>query len=409
MPQSRGLLGSGGLSLFIAAALLTICSVILIYSASHASPDPRLHDYYLRQLLWFVFGIAVCATVALIPMRLHEVLAYFYYSLAILLLIGLIAVGSTRLGAQRWYSLGFFNFQPSELAKVAFLMALARYLSYSKRPMHSIRKLATALMLCGLVTLLVLRQPDLGTAVTFLVVFAALLFWAGLPSRYLVLLLAPVVSMIASSNPVAWIVFFALLFLLLLLIRPSINFSVLIVGVNLVVGALSTIAWTHLQDYQKMRIKIFLDPGQDPLGAGYQIIQSKIAIGSGGLVGKGYLAGSQSRLDFLPLRHTDFIFSVAGEEFGLMGAALILILFAYILYRGVQAAMKTRNEFAGLVAIGAVAILGFQMFVNIGMVLGLMPVTGLPLPFVSYGGSSMITSWLLLGLLINVDRNWQEY
>jgi rod shape determining protein RodA len=401
--------GGGGLSLFVAATLLSVVSILLVYSASHASPDPRLHTYYLRQGLWMIFGMMACFGAATIPLRLHEVLAYVYYAVATLLLIGLIALGSSKFGAQRWYSLGFFNLQPSELAKIAFIIALARYLSYSKRAMHSLRKIVTTVLICGFITLLVLRQPDLGTAVTFLVAFVAMLFWAGLPGRYLVLLIAPLVSMIASSNVIAWVVFFVVLFVVLLLIRPSINFSVLIVGVNLLVGALSTIFWGHLQDYQKMRIKIFLDPGQDPLGAGYQIIQSKIAVGSGGLIGKGYLAGSQSRLDFLPLRHTDFIFSVAGEEFGMLGAALILVLFAYILYRGVQAAMKTRNEFAALLAIGATSIIGFQMFVNIGMVLGLMPVTGLPLPFVSYGGSSMITSWLLLGFLINVDRNWQEY
>lgn len=407
--RAKTFFDGGGLSLFIAATLLSVISILLVYSASHASPDPRLHSYYLRQGLWMMLGMIACFAAATIPLRLHEVLAYVYYAAAAVLLLGLIALGTSKFGAQRWYSLGFFNFQPSELAKIAFVIALARYLSYSKRAMHSLRKIVTAVVICGFITLLVLRQPDLGTAITFLVAFVAMLFWAGLPSRYLVLLMAPLVSMIASSNPIAWVVFFVVLFVVLLLIRPSINFSVLIVGVNLLVGALSTILWGHLQDYQKMRIKIFLDPGQDPLGAGYQIIQSKIAIGSGGLIGKGYLAGSQSRLDFLPLRHTDFIFSVAGEEFGMLGAALILVLFVYILYRGVQAAMKTRNEFAGLLAIGAASIIGFQMFVNIGMVLGLMPVTGLPLPFVSYGGSSMITSWLLLGFLINVDRNWQEY
>ncbi len=402
-------ISASGWTLFAAAAGLTLISILLIYSATHASPDPSLHGYYLRQAVWFLIGLVAFSGAVTVPLRLHEILAYVYYFAAGLLLVGLIAFGTIKFGGQRWYSLGFFNFQPSEIAKIVFILALARYLCYSKRPIHSLRKLLIALFLCVFMTLLVLRQPDLGTSITFLVAFVVMMYWAGLPSRYLILLIAPVVSMIASSSTFAWIIFFVLLFIVIVLIRPSWNFGVLIVAVNLFVGALSTIVWNQLQDYQKMRIKIFLDPGQDPLGAGYQIIQSKIAIGSGGFFGKGYLSGSQSQLDFLPLRHTDFIFSVAGEEFGLLGAAVILILCGYLLYRGIQAALKTRNEFASLVAIGVIATLGFQMVVNIGMVLGLMPVTGLPLPFVSYGGSSMVTSWLLVGLLINVDRNWQEY
>lgn len=403
-----GITGSGW-SLVLAATLLTGISVVLIYSATHASPATGLHSYYLRQLIWFAVGLVSCALAASIPLRLHEVLAYVYYALAVALLLALIVLGSQRLGAQRWFSLGFFNFQPSELAKVVFVIALARYLSYSKRPLNSPRKILTTLALAGLPTLLVLRQPDLGTSIAFLVALVAMLYWAGLPSRHLVLLVAPVFSVIASSSIASWVIFFILLFVVILIIRPDIKFSSMIVGANLIVGALSVFAWNQLQDYQKMRIKIFLDPGLDPLGAGYQIIQSKVAIGSGGILGKGYLAGSQSQLDFLPLRHTDFVFSVAAEEFGLLGALLIVLLFGYLLYRGVMTALKTRSRFASLVAVGATAIIGFQMFVNVGMVLGLMPVTGLPLPFVSYGGSSMLTSWILIGLLVNVDRSWQEY
>jgi rod shape determining protein RodA len=402
-------LSANAWSILVVGTILTLISVALIYSASHASPEVASANYHLRQLLWFAVGLIVCAAAVAVPLRLHEVLAYVYYAAACLLLIGLIGFGSLRLGAQRWYSLGFFNFQPSEIAKVVFVIALARYLSYSKRPMNSTYKIAVALLLCAIPTILVLRQPDLGTSVAFFVSLMAMLFWAGLPARYLVLLIATPISVIASSSIVSWVVFFILLFIVILLIRPNLRFSSIIVAVSLIVGALSVIAWNQLQDYQKMRIKIFLDPGQDPLGAGYQIIQSKVAIGSGGIFGKGYLSGSQSQLDFLPLRHTDFVYSVAAEEFGLIGASLILLLFGYLLFRGITVALKTRNRFASLIAVGITSILGFQMFVNIGMVLGLMPVTGLPLPFLSYGGSSMFTSWLILGLLINIDRNWQEY
>jgi rod shape determining protein RodA len=237
-----------------------------------------------------------------------------------------------------------------------------------------------------------------------------MMFWEGMPVKYLLLFITPVASMIASSSMIAWIVFFALLiFAVVPLIRSSLAFTITLVAINLAVGAFSSIAWNRLHDYQQMRIKIFLDPGQDPLGAGYQIIQSKIAIGSGGLLGKGYLAGSQNKLDFLPLRHTDFIFSVAAEEFGMLGSVVIIALFGYIFNRGIRAAMKSRNSFSALVAIGATSALAFQMLVNIGMVLGLLPVAGVPLPFVSYGGSSLLVSWVFLGLVVNAERNWQEY
>lgn len=264
--------------------------------------------------------------------------------------------------------------------------------------------------MCGFIAFLVLRQPDLGSSVIFTIIFSAMMFWAGLPARYLLLFYTPFISMIASSSMYAWIIFFVLLIVAaLLIVRRSPTFTILLVTVNLFVGALSSIAWNHLHDYQQMRIKIFLDPGQDPLGAGYQIIQSKVAIGSGGLLGKGFMSGSQNKLDFLPLRHTDFIFSVGAEEFGLLGALIIVGLFVFLFFRGLRTAMKARNDFMGLVAIGATAALAFQMFVNIGMVVGLLPVAGVPLPFVSYGGSSLLTSWMLLGIIANVERNWQEY
>lgn len=401
---------SGSLSVFVAAALLSIFSIFLVYSANHDSPDARLRDDWAKQIVWVIMGFLVFIAMLRIPMRIHEIFAHIYYAIACALLIGLIAFGASKFGAQRWYSLGFFSLQPSELAKIAFLFALARYLSYSRRSIENLKKIVIACLICGFVTFLVLRQPDLGSSVIFTIMFSAMMFWAGLPARYLLLFYTPFISMLASSSMYAWIIFFVLLIIAaLLIVRHSPGFTIMLVTVNLFVGALSSIAWNHLHDYQQMRIKIFLDPGQDPLGAGYQIIQSKVAVGSGGILGKGYMAGSQNKLDFLPLRHTDFIFSVSAEEFGLIGSVLIIALFGFLFFRGVQTAMKARNEFFGLVAIGATAALAFQMFVNIGMVLGLLPVAGVPLPFVSYGGSSMLTSWILLGIIANVERNWQEY
>jgi rod shape determining protein RodA len=215
--------------------------------------------------------------------------------------------------------------------------------------------------------------------------------------------------MVAAFHWMAWAGYFLLLLIVLFAGRPALSFGVAVTIVNLAFGMMNPLLWNRLADYQKMRILIFLDPGRDPQQAGYQIIQSIISIGSGGLFGKGYLDGSQTRLEYLPVRHTDFIFSVLGEELGFLGCAFVLGLFGIIIFRGLKIAAKCRSTFMATVAWGAVTIIVFQMVVNIGMTLGLMPVTGLPLPFVSYGGTSLVFFWILIGLLVMANYRWQEY
>jgi rod shape determining protein RodA len=215
--------------------------------------------------------------------------------------------------------------------------------------------------------------------------------------------------LISAFHWISWALFFLILILLLHRLRLTFVFSVGFLLLNLAFGMITPLVWNKLHDYQKQRIIVFLDPGRDPQGAGYQIIQSKVAIGSGGLGGKGYLEGSQTKLAFLPHQHTDFVFSVLGEEFGLWGSMILLGLFAFLIVKGILIAQKARNTFAGNVAVGLVAVVGFQMLVNIGMTLGVMPVTGLPLPFVSYGGSSMLLNWTALGILLAINSRWYEY
>ncbi|RME20591.1 MAG: rod shape-determining protein RodA, partial [Candidatus Zixiibacteriota bacterium] len=256
---------------------------------------------------------------------------------------------------------------------------------------------------------LILKQPDLGTSLVFFVILFVLWFWSGLSPWYLLLILSPLASLITASHWLSWAIYFVVLLVFLAFVRPGILFGVGTVIVNLGFGMITPFIWNRLADYQKLRILTFFDPGRDPRGAGYQIIQSKIAIGSGGLFGKGFLAGSQTRLDFLPERHTDFIFSVLGEEFGLVGTIIVLALFMFIFYRMVRIAVKCRSRFASNVVMGAAGILFFQFLVNIGMTLGIMPVTGLPLPFLSYGGTSLVLSWVLVALVVSAEYHWQEY
>ena len=265
------------------------------------------------------------------------------------------------------------------------------------------------MLITGVGFALILRQPDLGTSLVYLVLLVSLWFFSGLSPLYLVLLISPLISMITAFHWLAWAIYFFILLVVLFITRPTLKVGLTVAVANLLFGMMTPLLWNRLADYQKMRILIFLDPGRDPQRAGYQIIQSIISIGSGGLFGKGFLEGSQSRLEYLPVRHTDFVFSVLGEELGFIGAIVVIALFVFIILRGMRIAVRCRSTMMGTLAWGIITIIFFQMVVNIGMSLGLMPVTGLPLPFISYGGTSLVFFWVLLGLLVVADYHWQEY
>jgi len=395
--------------LITAAFLLSIIGILLIYSAQHHSDDPAAQTYYLKQMIWLVVALIAFAITIAIPVRFYDFFAYLIYSFMIILLVAVLLVGSRQMGAARWFSLGPINFQPSEFAKLAVLLALARFFAYTKWPPESKRRLALSFIMVAIPVALILKQPDLGTSLVYFVLLFSLWFFSGLRPVYLILIISPLISLVAAFHWLAWAVYFLLLLVLLFVRRPALSFSVLVTVVNLVFGMMTPLVWNRLADYQKMRILIFLDPGRDPQRAGYQIIQSIISIGSGGIFGKGFLSGSQTRLEYLPVRHTDFVFSVLGEEIGFVGGLIVLGLFAFILYRGLRIATRCRSSFMGMVAWGVVTIIFFQMVVNIGMTLGLMPVTGLPLPFMSYGGTSLIFFWVLIGMLVLADYHWQEY
>jgi rod shape determining protein RodA len=395
--------------LITAALLLSIIGIFLIYSAQHHSDDAASRSYYLKQMTWLVIALVAFAATISIPIRFYDVFSYLLYLLMVLLLIGVLFVGSKQMGAARWFSLGPINFQPSEFAKLAVLLALARFFAYTKLPPESKRRLAVSFIMVAIPVGLILKQPDLGTSLVYFVILFSLWFFSGLRPLYLILIISPLISMVAAFHWLAWAVYFLLLLTLLFIRRPSLIFAVLVTIVNLAFGMMTPLIWNRLADYQKMRILIFLDPGRDPQRAGYQIIQSIISIGSGGILGKGFLGGSQTRLEYLPVRHTDFVFSVLGEELGFIGGIIVLALFAVIIYRGLRIAARCRSSFMATVAWGVVTIIFFQMVVNIGMTLGLMPVTGLPLPFMSYGGTSLIFFWVLVGLLVLADYRWQEY
>lgn len=409
MPGSR-LWGDLDRGLLAATLILTLIGIAFVYSAT-ASPAPEAKQMlYVRQLVWLGIALAAGAVIAAVPYRVYQgKTAGLLYAFGLILLVLTLFVGHVGLGAQRWLGWGPLKIQPSEPAKVAAVLLLANLLANRKQDLTELRTLIKPLLAVGVPFLLVLKQPDLGTAVSFAAILLTMLYWAGLPLLYLFFLMTPFINVALSFYLPAWIVFAGVLVYVLYRSRLGLVTLLLVVAVNLAVGIATPQIWSHLEPYQRLRITTFLDPGTDPYGAGYQIIQSKIAIGSGEVFGKGFLHGTQKGLAFLPEQHTDFIFSVVGEETGFLGAGLVAVLYLILILRGIRVAHRARNRFASLVAIGMTSIFLYHVLVNIWMTVGLAPVTGLPLPLLSYGGSSLVVSFLQIGLIQNVAMRWREY
>ena len=389
--------------------LLAIClcigvGITAIYSASYNWDLDLAGSIYEKQIIWALLGVTVMVITLVIPLKLFYALAYVLYGLTIALLILVL-----ELGDRRWFNIGPIHIQPSELAKITTVLVLARFLAYRNRDLTHTRAYIPPLLFVLVPILLVFKQPDLGTALVFSILILPMFFWAGARPVHLFFLISPALTLICAFHPWMLVVMVLLLIGTLFFERPRLFTASILLLVNLSVAIIAPYMWENkLHDYQKRRILTFLDPNMDKLGAGYQVIQSKIAIGSGGLKGKGFLEGTQTKLAFLPEQHTDFIFSVICEEFGFIGAFFVLALFIFILWRALSIATQAKSRFSSLTAIGLATILLFHIFVNIGMTVGLMPVTGLPLPFLSYGGSTLITNMILVGLLLNIYANRYE-
>jgi len=346
--------------------LLTIIAGIgfaMLYSAGNGNWDP----WASRQMVRYGIGFAGLLIVALIDIRFWIRYAYFFY-LGALILLGVVeGMGAIGMGARRWIDLGIIQLQPSEVMKIALILALARY--FHAVPLDEIGRIRVVLfplLLLVMPVVLVLRQPDLGTAIVMVLITGVVIFAAGI--RIWKFALAAGVALAAIP-----------------------------------------IAWPMLHEYQRQRVLTFIDPSRDPLGAGYHITQSKIALGSGGTVGRGFMQGTQSHLSFLPERHTDFIFTMLAEEFGLVGSLGLLAIYAIIILYAIAIAVQSKNQFGRLLVIGVIATFSIYTTINVAMVTGLVPVVGVPLPFVSYGGTSLLTLMAGFGLIIcvNVHRDTQ--
>jgi len=353
----RRLIKNFDFGLMILCLTLGFIGIISIYSATHFTGETEI---YLRQAIWLGVGVIIMICLTFFNYRLLREWGWLIYIFAIILLIGVLVFGRQILGAQRWFKIGSFSFQPSEFAKLAFIILLARYLSPEgiERKMTRFTDLFIPIILLGIPFFLIMRQPDLGTAFVFIFIFFGMLYFAGVRIKHLV--------------------------------------TLLLIGLGI-----SPLAWFLLRDYQKARILIFFEPSRDSLSSGYHIIQSKIAIGSGRFLGKGFLSGTQTQLRFLPKQHTDFILSVIGEEFGFVGVSILFLLYFLLIYRAMKFA-STRDMFGRLLVTGIICGITFQILVNIGMAIGFAPVTGLPLPLLSYGGSSLIFTLIGIGIILNV-------
>jgi rod shape determining protein RodA len=387
----------------IIVALIAI-GTVAIYSATYAA-DIDTGNFFVKQLIWAVTGLSFMFFISLIPIRLINRFAYWIYGISIFLLIMVLFFGRIGQGAERWLVIGPVHIHPSELSKLATVLAVSKYLSDKYADVNQVRYFGISVLLILVPFLLIARQPDLGTALVFLALVIPLLFWAGLNWFAIFTILTPVLTMILSFN--FWAFLFLMISISLVLVfsrkKPAILVAVFLL--NIVVGIVTPYLWNQLRPYQQKRILTFVNPEQDPKGAGYQIIQSQVAIGSGGVWGKGYMNGSQTHLRFLPAQHTDFIFSVIGEEFGFAGITVVLLLFLILILRLIHIASLIREQFESMTVIGITTIIAFHTLINVGMTIGMAPVTGLPLPFLSYGGSALIANLLMMGIVLNISRN----
>ncbi len=349
-------------TLLLAILGLAVVCLSIIASATHANiaGRPGQYDYVFKQGIFWAGGLVIAgASIYFDYRKLYKIVPAIYVLNAVLLLIVKFA-GTSALGAQRWIQLGPFTLQPSEFAKLIMIICLARLLSDRKKEFDTWKSLIPVVAIMFIPTILIFIQPDLGTSLVFAAITFGMLYICGLNLK-----------LVKRA------------FIALVLVFPVIWFFV-------------------LHSYQKMRILVLLDPNVDPYGSGYHVIQSKISIGSGGFFGQGLFEGTQSQLNFLPENHTDFIFSVIGEELGFIGAVFVLLLYFILLYRTIMISRTANDSFGSLLACGIFSMWLFQVFINVGMTLGVMPVTGIPLPFMSYGGSALVMNLICAGILMNI-------
>jgi len=390
------------------ALALSLFGIAMVYSAGQTEVTTFVARLWRNQATWLMLGLIAAFVASRASVRLVDWLTWPTYALVIVLLLVTLAIGGgagTAASTKSWLVIGGVRLgQPAELAKIAVILVLARLFAARKDAPRSLIELWKPAVAVAIPWLLIMAQPDLGTGIVFIGIFFAMLFWAGVSWPLLVLVASPVISLVLAFSTGVWGIWFVVLIALVIKYRPYLAEGVILVVANVAMGVIAPILWESLQPYQQRRLMVFLDPNIDARGSGYHVIQSQVAIGSGGWVGKGFLEGTQKRLNFLPEQYTDFIYAVVGEELGFLGITIGLALFCALFLRGVRIATRANDAFASLIAFGLVASWFTHVMINVGMTLNLMPITGIPLPFFSYGGSFMLASWLAIGILMRISR-----
>jgi len=393
-------------ALVVSVGALALYGLATLYSAGQTDVPTFVATIWQRQVIWLGLSLIVAVLTFRTSPRMLEWATPFVYAMALFLLLLTLFIGTgagTAASSKSWIAIGGHRFgQPAELAKLATILMLARWLATLREAPATLRDLIIPGLIAALPCLLVLKQPDLGSAIVFIAILFFMLFWAGTKPSLLVLAASPVIGLVLAFSTVAWGVWIAVLAALLLWWRPYLWEGVAIMGLNLLGGVLALPFWNRLAPYQQNRLLAFLNPDVDPRAAGWHVIQSKVAVGSGGLLGKGFTEGTQKRLAFLPAQHTDFIFSVVGEELGFVGVLVALCLFAWMLFGLLRVARKATDPFSSLCVFGIAGLFFTHIVENIGMTINLMPITGIPLPFFSYGGSFLLACSIGVGIALRV-------
>ena len=394
--------------LFGIAFCLVFISLIGLYSISQNSSGNIFSSPFYKQILILIPSFIISIIVLYIPKYyIHKYVYHFYFFGIIFVFLPFL--NPKYAGTHRWFDLGLpFMIQPSEFAKVFTVLALARYLSDHNLQMQRFQSIILPIILSLIPTIIVMNQPDLGTSIVILAPILPMLYWSGANSFYLFLILAPILSMLTVFHTIAFTFWAIILAIVIILSRSKLSFSIIMFFGNIFLGLLSPIFWGMLSNYQQNRIITFFNPEKDPLGAAYQIIQSKTAIGSGGLLGKGWGEGTQTHLKFLPVQESDFILSVLSEELGFFCIFFILVMVGILINKIIKNSFLSKDRFSSLSLIGFATIFLSHVFVNTAMTVGLIPVKGLPFPFISAGGSFLLSSFIMLGLCINLSANYSD-
>ncbi len=393
----------------VAVGLLLCYGVAVLYSAGQTDVATSASGVWQKQLVWICVAFVAGTVTYSVSPRVLEWAAPPLYLFGLFLLVLTLVIGTgagTAAGTKSWIAIGGVRIgQPVELAKLATILMIARWLAARREAPQTLREMVPACLIAGVPFLLVLKQPDLGSAIVFAGILFAMLFWAGTRPWLLFLLASPVLSLLLAFSEWTWGLWFVFLVYLLYRWRPYLWEGLTVLAANVVMGFIAIPIWRSLAPYQQNRLLTFLNPTLDPQGANYQAIQSKVAIGSGGWFGTGWLEGPQKRLVFLPAQHTDFVFSVVGEELGFLGVLVALVLFLYLLSRLVRVARRATDPFSSLVVFGVAGLFLTHVFENVGMTVSLMPITGIPLPFFSYGGSFLLACSLAIGVVMRVGKD----